>query len=322
MSSEKKHNDLIAEAILGTPITVFMQDADGITAWVSNPQSGWTQDSFVGKRNDEIFDEKTASAFEASKSLAHESGEDQTITIEVFAGGRARWFKIVIKPVRQDCGRAHYLCSSIEITNEREREETLRALLMEVSHRSKNMLSVVLSIAAQTAKSAKTPDLFLRRFTGRVQSLAKSQDVIVNSKWVGATLEELVSRQVSRFGPDVSAQVAVEGDNLKFSPNGATHIGLALHELYTNSLTFGALSIPDGKIAIKCKKTMVDGAVSGELTWEEKPRVHREKAPTQSFGRTALEKIVPSAVNGKGKLSVDADGVRYWLTIGSSELVD
>ena len=201
---------------------------------------------------------------DAAKAVAKASGEDQTIVVEATQNSRAQWFKIVIKPVKDKEDHTNFLCSCIEITNEREREETLRALLLEVSHRSKNMLSVVLSIAAQ---------------------------------------------------------IIVEGDNPQLSPNGATHVGLALHELYTNSITFGALSVPEGKIAISCSKTVIDGIPSAQLIWDETPRVTRGAAPEKSFGRTALEQIVPSAVNGKGKLSVDSDGVRYSLTIGGSELV-
>lgn len=321
MSTKTGHNDLIAQAILGTPVTVFLQDSKGVIIWVANPQSGWTEGSIVGKRNSEIFDNRNASLLESAKAVAKASGEDQTIVVEATPYSRTQWFKIVVKPVKDEDNRTSFLCSCIEITNEREREETLRALLLEVSHRSKNMLSVVLSIAAQTAKTAKNPELFLRRFTGRVQSLAKSQDVIVNSEWVGATLRELINRQVLGLSPDVSAQVVVEGDNPQLSPNGATHVGLALHELYTNSITFGALSVPEGKIAIRCSKTVIDGLPSAQLIWDETPRVTRGTAPEKSFGRTALEQIVPSAVNGKGTLSVDSEGVHYSLTIGESELV-
>tara|TARA_R110000868_G_scaffold161552_3_gene392138 strand:- start:4618 stop:5586 length:969 start_codon:yes stop_codon:yes gene_type:complete len=321
MSTKKENNDLIARAIMGTPITVFLQDNKGVIIWVANPQSGWTKGAIVGKRNSEIFDHRNASLLDAAKAVAKASGEDQTIVVEATQNSRAQWFKIVIKPVKDKEDHTNFLCSCIEITNEREREETLRALLLEVSHRSKNMLSVVLSIAAQTAKTARNPELFLRRFTGRVQSLAKSQDVIVNSEWVGATLQELINRQVLGLNSEISSQIIVEGDNPQLSPNGATHVGLALHELYTNSITFGALSVPEGKIAISCSKTVIDGIPSAQLIWDETPRVTRGAAPEKSFGRTALEQIVPSAVNGKGKLSVDSDGVRYSLTIGGSELV-
>ncbi|MCK5746554.1 MAG: sensor histidine kinase, partial [Oricola sp.] len=112
-----------------------------------------------------------------------------------------------------------------------------------MSHRSKNMLAMVLSLSAQTARVAPTKNEYIRRFTGRLQSLARSQDVITDSNWRGSSLFDLVQRQVRDVVPTAEAQILFEGDNLELGPNGTLHVGLALHELVTNALVHGALTL-------------------------------------------------------------------------------
>ena len=90
----------------------------------------------------------------------------------------------------------------VDVTSQKHREQTLRTLLREVSHRSKNLLAIIQSIATQTGRYSGSIDVFLTRFRGRIQSLASSQDLVTSSNWRGATLSELVAGQVSRYCED------------------------------------------------------------------------------------------------------------------------
>ncbi|TGU42030.1 histidine kinase, partial [bacterium M00.F.Ca.ET.146.01.1.1] len=79
----------------------------------------------------------------------------------------------------------------VETTEQKRREQTLKTLLREVSHRSKNLLAIIQSIATQTGRYSETLGDFLTRFRGRLQSLASSQDLVTSSNWRGAALREL-----------------------------------------------------------------------------------------------------------------------------------
>jgi len=319
---------LLSRALAGSPVTVFFQNSGGQFVWFENLQSIWASRDLIGATDADVFGPASVAAVAAAKQRALETDGKQSVEVvplkETVSGQTDCHLKLTIEAMRDEASgdATGYLCSSIDVTRENQRERSLQALLLEVSHRSKNMLAMVLSLSAQTARSARTIEGFVRAFTGRVQSLAKSQDVITASDWRGAHLQDLVDQQVVNVVQRDGVRLKVTGDNPNFTPNAALHIGLALHELVANAIVHGALVQGDGLIAIEC--TVVgetdDRAPGAWIVWHETP------GPTviplesdKSFGNTLLERIVPTAVNGTGKLSFDADGVTYTLFVAASE---
>lgn len=98
-----------------------------------------------------------------------------------------------------------------EVTAERRREQLLRSLLREVSHRSKNLLAIIQSLAGQTARFSLTKDDFLRKFRGRLHALAQSQDLITDSDWRGARIFELLRQQFDLYVPEYPNLIHMEG---------------------------------------------------------------------------------------------------------------
>jgi two-component sensor histidine kinase len=322
--TETQRTKLIVQALMDSQTAIFFQGADSKFAWIENPQGDWSAEQIVGKYDKDFFDELTLSQIGIAKNEAHETGNVQTIDVCVgpSAGQRAEWFKLTYKALVSDGELEGFIGTAVEITDERQRAETLKALLREVSHRSKNMLSMVLSLAAQTSRRSASKDAFMRSFTGRVQSLAKSQDVVVAQDWRGAKVSELIDRQVRNVVPTIEGQIVFSGDDLELTPNGATHAGLALHELCTNALAYGALASAKGKIHIECTR-LNDGKSGAELVWTEGPVEIAENIndTTSSFGRTVLERVVPAAVGGTGVLLIADKKVRYRLRIGTGDVV-
>lgn len=318
---------MLSAALEGSPVTVFFQDADDRFVWIENQQSIWASGNLVGMADAEVFTPESTDRLAGAKKKAFAEKAKQTVELvpleSVVADGSECRLEVTVEAMRDDNGAlSGYLCASLDITLEMQRERTLKSLLREVAHRSKNMLAMVLSLSAQTARSAKTTDGFLRSFTGRVQSLAKSQDVITERDWMGAGFRDLVDQQVFGVVQLGGARIEVTGANPNFTPSAALHVGLALHELVTNALVHGALIQPHGRIVIDC--TVVEDAGRSpvaQLTWKETTPEELAVSPAseRSFGRTMLERIVPAAVNGTGSLSFGADGVLYTLTIASSE---
>lgn len=325
--SATERDGLISRALSGTPVTVFMQDSAHRVLWVENPHHGWTNETFVGITDADMLGEASQSAFRAAKQAALESGQERITEVEARGLGdepdAPRTLRFTVKPLYDsDRAFAGYLCSSIDVTEDKQREILLKNLVREVAHRSKNMLAMVLGLASQTSRTTPDKDQFIQRFTGRIQSLAKSQDAITESDWRGARISELVSHQVVGVVPAIAGQITVTGADVELTPNGALHVGLALHELCTNAIAFGALSSPTGRIEISSKIKRCDGERRGVLTWWEYPRVIQNDHNQKRFGRMVLERIVPAAVNGQGSLELAEGGVNYTLEIGASELVD
>src|SRR5690606_11207306 len=125
--------------------------------------------------------------------------------------------------------------------------EQIRLLLGEVNHRSKNMLATVQAIARRTAAGDAT---FIEQFERRIAGLSVNQDILVRREWSEVPLDELVTLQM-RFLGKTENQLKVQGPELHLKPRAAETIGMTLHELATNSLKYGALSVEDGQVEIE-----------------------------------------------------------------------
>src|SRR5690606_26338767 len=122
-----------------------------------------------------------------------------------------QWFDLWIDADTTPDGTPSGIITTIvETTDQKRREQTLRVLLREVSHRSRNLLAIIQSIATQTGRYSSTVDGFLARFRGRLQSLASSQDLVTSSNWRGADLGDLVHGQAARFSATPQAAVRLE----------------------------------------------------------------------------------------------------------------
>jgi two-component sensor histidine kinase len=205
--------------------------------------------------------------------------------------------------------------TAIDTTERRHLEQTLRTLLREVAHRSKNLLAIIQSVANQTGRYSGTIDEFLTRFRGRIQSMASSQDLITSTNWRGTGFHDLIRAQVVRYVADAGRAVRISGPDLSLNPNAALHLGLALHELVVNSVCYGRLSDPDGSVDISVRP--LDGAASSAVVMEWKERLTSRPAETRvkRFGSSTLERVVPAALSGTAELSVGEDQLCYSLVI-------
>lgn len=320
----------LATALTGSPVTIYFQDADGRFVWFENRQSIWRDPEIASRHESDLFTRRSIVELNKAKSRCQETGEPQTIEVMAHDNGSGPSSDYVLKiTLRPSYDQANtllgFLCTSVDISLEKQRERTLRTLLLEVSHRSKNMLAMVMGLASQTARSATSVDGFVRTFNGRVQSLAKSQNAVTDRDWSGARFSELVRLQVTEVLPIGVGNISITGDDPEFLPSAALHLGLALHELITNALMSGALTDPAGGITLSCQvvrpEAAGDGPLFAEIEWIEKPgRSSEARNGKDRFSRTMLERVVPSAVNGEALLEDTPDFIRYKLTIAGSEM--
>jgi two-component sensor histidine kinase len=136
--------------------------------------------------------------------------------------------------------------------------------MCEVSHRAKNLLSIVNAIAHQTV--AKNPDDFLGRFSQRIGALSSNQDLLIRNDWRGVDVEDLVNAQLAHFASLIGFRIVVHGPRLTLRPDSAQAIGLALHELATNAGKYGALSTDTGRVDVRWES---DGQTF-TMSWTER----------------------------------------------------
>ena len=137
-----------------------------------------------------------------------------------------------------------------DITERKNWDKRQAMLLRELSHRVKNTLAVVQSVARQTLRSARDPREFVDAFEGRIRSLAASHSLLTEADWGGARMETIIRHQVAAMVHDYDGRFRMRGPDVLLSAEVATQLGLVLHELATNAAKHGALSVPHGYVDV------------------------------------------------------------------------
>jgi two-component sensor histidine kinase len=206
-----------------------------------------------------------------------------------------------------------------DITQQRQHEQHMRLVMRELAHRSKNLLAIILSMAAQTARNAPSPTEFNARFTQRVQGLAHSHDLLIQKNWLGAPIHDLIRSHLAPFMEPGKARVVLAGPDVVVDPKAAQNIGLALHELATNASKYGALSSPTGRVDITWDRTPDSHFI---VEWKESGGPRVEAPQRRGFGQAVLERLASQALEGAAHLSFNEKGVVWRMEIPSTYLVE
>ncbi|QND63682.1 PAS domain S-box protein [Mesorhizobium loti] len=229
---------------------------------------------------------------------------------------------LTVSPIRNASGEiigASKIARDITATKESERR--IRLLLREVNHRVKNQFAVILSMIRETSKRSTDPREFEELIRSRIMALSRSHDLLVNSEWAGASLFDLVQEQLKPFGHE--EQISLSGPLLTLQPNAVQNLGMAFHELGTNSSKYGALADDTGRLEITWQiATGVSGKREIHLVWDETMPVHEEERPGErqdentrkGFGTVVLQRVAPQSLNGSAVLERSPGHLSWSLT--------
>jgi len=308
---EDRLRDFIIPGLVDLKLCLIVQDPSGDIVYVANVPAPWRLELAGEPDMVSIFGPEIAERLARAKDRLVAIGD--RAVVEIMAGAE-QIFEFRIQAVMAGDSDLHHLTTLVDRSEERHRERLLKALLREVSHRSKNLLAIIQSLALQTARHSRSLDFFLQKFRGRLYSLAQSQDLITDSSWRGAGVFSLIRQQTEKYLPENSDLVQVEGEDMMLTPNAALHIGLALHELVVNAVIHGGLLVNGKPVLVTCRRLETDDGASIELVWKE-PLSQAARQALESreahFGSTVLERVVPASVNGRAEYNVGGELIRY-----------
>ena len=232
----------------------------------------------------------------------------------VLANGKTRWISAHGETLGDATGKpVRMIGTNLDITRRKEQENHIRFLLREVSHRAKNLLAIIQSMATQTARTSLTLDDFQARFGQRLQGMAASHDLLVSEDWQGVDIGELVRAQLRPFAEEAGRRLEIAGPPLFLTPAAAQSIGLALHELATNATKYGALSAAEGKVSVSWR-TLRDGpAPLFQMTWRESGGPDVTPPQRRGFGHTVFERMIKQALAATITIDYASDGVTWSL---------
>lgn len=204
------------------------------------------------------------------------------------------------------------LASIVDISARKQHEAQRELLLAELSHRVKNTLAVVQGIASQTFKPDKDPSEAKEAFEGRLHALSVAHDLLIHSGWQHVSLEALAAGAARILGSE-SARLTIAGPYVELSPRQALDIGMALHELFTNAMKYGALSNDTGEVRVEWTETTTPERLL-HLNWRESGGPSVSPPKRRGFGSLLLERSLGRDLGGDVVVQFRPEGLVCEIT--------
>jgi two-component sensor histidine kinase len=198
---------------------------------------------------------------------------------------------------------------------EREKSQQRQQLLIhELNHRVKNILAMVQAMAAQTLSTAATPQAARVSLEARLIALAQAHDVLTRESWDGAELMDIVTGAVAAHERRPASRFRIDGPHVRLAPKTAVSLAMALHELTTNAVKYGALSNDAGWVTIDWTVQPVAAGVDLCLSWTEQGGPPVAPPQRKGFGTRLIARSLASE-SGVAELSYPPEGARCRITV-------
>ncbi len=205
-----------------------------------------------------------------------------------------------------------------DITERRQLAVHRGVLLAELQHRVRNIMGLIRSMANRAAPGAGSVEAYRVLMEGRLLALTRVQVLLTRGANAGGSLRGIIESEV---GPQAHhpGQLDLCGADLHLSPKAVEVLSLAFHELATNAVKYGALSVPEGRLTVSWTVTRRRDVPWLELVWTERGAPPREPATRRGFGSELIEARIPYELGGRGSLAIGPQGAQCSLELPLSD---
>jgi two-component sensor histidine kinase/CheY-like chemotaxis protein len=197
---------------------------------------------------------------------------------------------------------------------ERQRTHERQALLIrELHHRVKNTLATVQALMGATARSAQSIDHFYSAFSARIVALAHTHTLLTEDYWQAASVRDILAKELSPYQSGDEDRVVLDGAQVQVHGDLAVPLGMAVHELTTNAVKYGCLSVPEGRLEVRWNVTEEDGARHLLLEWTESCGPPVEQPKQGGFGSTLIRRVLAIQCNADVAYDFRPTGVHFRL---------
>jgi PAS domain S-box-containing protein len=219
-------------------------------------------------------------------------------------GGRVR---VLVGRAGFDDTREEGVAFVLDLTEQKAAEQRLKLMVDELNHRVKNTLATVMSVSAQSLRTAASLEGFKEAFQQRLQALSNTHNLLNQTFWTGVSLGDLVQQATAPYAIGEADRVVIEGEDVRLGPIAAVTLGMALHELATNATRYGAFSTASGRVRVAWLRSE-PGRLS--LVWEESGGPPVKPPSRRGFGSKLIEKVLAAELRGEVRLEFPPQGVR------------
>ncbi|MDB5430346.1 MAG: sensor histidine kinase [Caulobacter sp.] len=311
----------------GAPAPVWVTTAEGPVEFVNRAfceYAGLAREDLLGNAWLGMVHPDDIPGFAAARAAARAQAVPQPYTVEARfrnARGEWRWMSAISRPRFDEAGVFQgYVGIAMDMTDIRAAEARQQLMINELNHRVKNTLATVQSLAEQTARLAPTKEEFKDKFLARLMALNAAHNRLTQSSWDWTSLAELAGDQLALHG--AGARLTASGPPLRLPPRAALSISLALHELATNAVKYGALQGETGRVSLTWSVRPGEGGESGDpiidLEWREDGGPSVVAPTSKGFGSRLLETLGRN-LGGQARLDYRPQGLRWTASFPRTE---
>lgn len=206
-----------------------------------------------------------------------------------------------------------------QIAKERTKAQDQQNLLMaELDHRVKNTLATIQAVVRFSSKSAEDLETFTATIERRLHAMANAHSLLTNSRWEGLPLRQIIHEELAAFEAYAEGRITLDGEDKLLDPRASLSLAMAIHELTTNAVKYGSLSVSGGLLAIAWRE---EGNFL-RLAWAESNGPPVVKPVRRGFGRTLLESVFAHDVDGKVTLDFAPAGFLCHLEISRRHVLE
>ncbi|CAO4156178.1 GAF domain-containing protein [Methylorubrum extorquens] len=237
--------------------------------------------------------------------------------------GRYRWFQSRALPLREGSDFVEWLGTSTDIDDLRQLQEQQGVMVAELQHRTRNLITVVRSLAEQTMARSDSMPMFRARFYDRLAVLSRVQGLLSRSTIEPITLHALIATELDALGAwEASDRIYLDGPSVRLRKATVQTFALALHELATNARKYGALSGDTGRLSVTWRTYTEDDRMRLALHWSEteieRPR-EEGAAQRRGYGRELIEKALPYALDARTRYELSETALHCSIDLPLTE---
>jgi PAS domain S-box-containing protein len=271
----------------------------------------YREEEVIGRSIGDFMDPEQFEIARAALARKLAEGGNVRITLQLRTrDGQERIWEINTRITNDADGTPHGLHAIARDVTEAKRAEThLRLLVDELNHRVKNTLAIVQGIIQQTFRSDRAPELARAAFEGRLAALSEAHSLLTREHWGPVSMASIISDAVAPHAGETQ-RIDLSGPNLQIAPKTAISLALAIHELATNAVKYGALARPEGSVEIDWQ--IADGPEGRRmhLEWQEHGGPPVEPPSHRGFGTRMIERGLAAELGGSVRIDFAPEGVR------------
>jgi PAS domain S-box-containing protein len=306
---------------------IFTTDPEGrISGWYAGAENvfGWSAEEAVGADVAMTFtaEDREQGQPDQERAIARDKGRAPNVRWHCRKDGSKVFIEGFAVPLRSETGDlTGFLKIGRDVTERRQAQEHERMLLAELQHRVRNTLAVVRSIAIRTAQSSASVDEMSSHLQGRLAAFSRVQAVVTRNPRVGIELASLIEDELLAHAAQEGPRLSVQGDDVRLQVKAAESLSLAIHELTTNAVKYGALSNGSGRVEIGWQVENAAGAQMLRLHWCERNSRSPDDQGHEGFGTELLLRSLPYELDAQTELVFTEDGIRFEMVIPADRVL-